>query len=467
MASKVCRRCECKASGFVPHALVSRGGQARGATGRRCNNKVQSKKKGPIDKEGCTPRSLPNDSFLPATTFGKIFKLWDQTAVETIRRALNCTSQVGTFLSREKFGPASKATVFLGDASVLLRTVRTWSRAFAPSISDRRWTRHKNRDNLAIVRIQSRRTQTRPDALNDSQVACFYSFMYGESLSSRTELTDTRLQRGSENRISPRTREPEIQDAEKPRPSKKRKPALGLSSFARSMSLPGGAPSPDEVERPLNARSTSPTATRKARGLAFPPPLSFEPSSQLHSTSDALSTVPSGAADITSPPHSAGRPRPSPLTPDRQYQRSPLSPMDSATRPTSTWNGQSRSVSDTREHAADGVNEMSRGHRVGKLSQSTSSVSLSGRPRNAQSILGYSSVAKRGGLSPGRLARNDAIASSGGGGGLASATAAASGVNSSSRYLLTVIPPSHLPHDPPHPRTNPQCSGYGPPEHFK
>lgn len=35
------------------------------------------------------------------------------------------------------------------------------------------------------------------------------------------------------------------------------------------------------------------------------------------------------------------------------------------------------------------------------------------------------------------------------------------------RYLLTVIPPEHLPHDPPHPRTNPQCSGYGPPKHFR
>ncbi|KAM0788836.1 hypothetical protein ACM66B_002922 [Microbotryomycetes sp. NB124-2] len=35
------------------------------------------------------------------------------------------------------------------------------------------------------------------------------------------------------------------------------------------------------------------------------------------------------------------------------------------------------------------------------------------------------------------------------------------------KYLLTVIPPSHLPHDPPHPKSNPNCSGYGPPEHFK
>ncbi|GAA5869418.1 hypothetical protein JCM3774_001448 [Rhodotorula dairenensis] len=36
-----------------------------------------------------------------------------------------------------------------------------------------------------------------------------------------------------------------------------------------------------------------------------------------------------------------------------------------------------------------------------------------------------------------------------------------------SRFLLTVVPPTHLPHDPPHPRANPQASGYGPPEHFR
>lgn len=44
---------------------------------------------------------------------------------------------------------------------------------------------------------------------------------------------------------------------------------------------------------------------------------------------------------------------------------------------------------------------------------------------------------------------------------------AGAGSMASSRYLLTVIPPSHLPHDPPHPKSNPNCSGYGPPEHFR
>lgn len=36
-----------------------------------------------------------------------------------------------------------------------------------------------------------------------------------------------------------------------------------------------------------------------------------------------------------------------------------------------------------------------------------------------------------------------------------------------SRHLITVIPPNTLPHDPPHPRANPQASGYGTPENFK
>lgn len=36
-----------------------------------------------------------------------------------------------------------------------------------------------------------------------------------------------------------------------------------------------------------------------------------------------------------------------------------------------------------------------------------------------------------------------------------------------SQFLLTVVPPSHLPHDPPHPRTSNLCSGYGPPDKFR
>lgn len=36
-----------------------------------------------------------------------------------------------------------------------------------------------------------------------------------------------------------------------------------------------------------------------------------------------------------------------------------------------------------------------------------------------------------------------------------------------SRFLVTVLPPAYLPHDPPHPRTSTLCSGYGPPSKFR
>lgn len=236
------------------------------------------------------------------------------------------------------------------------------------------------------------------------------------------------------------------------------------------MSVAAIESSPTQPGNSTNARAGSPTATRKARGLPFPPPLSFEPSlaqQRLETSSEIPST---GVSNLTSPPSTtSSQSRSSPLTPDRPFrvggQRSPLSPMDSATRPTPNWNGQGRSVSDGKDHNMEGGAEQARGQKIGKLSQSTSSASLSGRPRNAQSVLGYSSMAKKG-LSPGRPARNEGLSVSGGGG-VSVSPAASQGANSSSRYLLTVIPPSHLPHDPPHPRTNPQCSGYGPPEHFK
>jgi len=211
------------------------------------------------------------------------------------------------------------------------------------------------------------------------------------------------------------------------------------------------------------ARAGSPTAARKAQGKPTPPPLSFEPSL---TSSDAL---PSGITNLTSPPYSApSKQRHSPFTPDRPSpstrsraaQRSPLSPMDSQTRSTAGWNGSRRLASDGNDknsEGSDGYRSVEGVNRLGKLPASASS---SGRPRNAQSVLGYSSLAKKG-LSPGRVSKSEGLS-----GGVA-VSPAPQGANNSSRYLLTVIPPSHLPHDPPHPRTNPQCSGYGPPEHFK
>jgi len=39
--------------------------------------------------------------------------------------------------------------------------------------------------------------------------------------------------------------------------------------------------------------------------------------------------------------------------------------------------------------------------------------------------------------------------------------------SSPSRHLITILPPAFLPHDPPHPRTSPFASGYGPPQNFR
>lgn len=43
---------------------------------------------------------------------------------------------------------------------------------------------------------------------------------------------------------------------------------------------------------------------------------------------------------------------------------------------------------------------------------------------------------------------------------------ASSTSRNASQFLITVIPPGHLPHDPPHPRTSPFCSGYSTPDKF-
>ncbi|BGP35521.1 hypothetical protein JCM10296v2_007359 [Rhodotorula toruloides] len=97
-------------------------------------------------------------------------------------------------------------------------------------------------------------------------------------------------------------------------------------------------------------------------------------------------------------------------------------------------------------------------------------------PQLSRSILGYTSStrsttgspyrrrATTSGLGSGR--RSEPVAPLAlSGAGQSSATQPPAGA--SSRFLLTVVPPGHLPHDPPHPRSNPSASGYGPPEHFR
>ncbi|GAA6062447.1 hypothetical protein JCM10212_003321 [Sporobolomyces blumeae] len=97
------------------------------------------------------------------------------------------------------------------------------------------------------------------------------------------------------------------------------------------------------------------------------------------------------------------------------------------------------------------------------LPPSTSSASLSNPRRHAPAPLAFGAASTRRRVSPSAASNRDGHGPGPGG----SASAGLAEPFPASRYLLTVVPPSHLPHDPPHPRTNPQCSGYGPPEHFR
>ncbi|KAK4702728.1 hypothetical protein P7C70_g3490, partial [Phenoliferia sp. Uapishka_3] len=92
-----------------------------------------------------------------------------------------------------------------------------------------------------------------------------------------------------------------------------------------------------------------------------------------------------------------------------------------------------------------------------RYAASTSSAPGSGRSagRTSSGGLPYSSFAR--GTSPGGRSNTGRFS-------LAPPPAAGSGA---SQFLLTVVPPMHLPHDPPHPRTSTACSGYGPPENFR
>ncbi|GAA5911675.1 hypothetical protein JCM5296_005870 [Sporobolomyces johnsonii] len=222
--------------------------------------------------------------------------------------------------------------------------------------------------------------------------------------------------------------------------------------------------------RPRTA-SNSPTANRLASGRPVPRPLEFPKPTALNCDSPSPSLDDLASPRSASYSHSQSGRTP-PLTPDRDLasagrangtRRFP-SAMSSAARAAAWSTGEKgmRAVSDTKEEpASTSMFARSGGQRsssAAKISHSASSASLSGRPRTSQSVLGYSS-AFRGPPSPLRSARSEIA------GGVA--VSPAPGMGNSTRYLLTVIPPAHLPHDPPHPRTNPQCSGYGPPEHFR
>ncbi|GAA5823529.1 hypothetical protein JCM11251_000668 [Rhodosporidiobolus azoricus] len=232
------------------------------------------------------------------------------------------------------------------------------------------------------------------------------------------------------------------------------------------------SPPPSASTSQLPTRA-SPTQSRLAAGRPVPLPLDFGKQDMPDLDSPTCT-----ADDYTSPRAIQSGSR-SPMTPDRgvggragegggsgRKERVAAEVSSEGARAVS-WNSQGgaqqllRSTSTTIYHPEPSTSSS----RVpssssSRLPPSTSSASLTGRSRQT---LGYTSSLRRTG-SPVRAAaggRNDPAAP------LVPSATNSPAMGSSSRFLLTVVPPSHLPHDPPHPRTNPLCSGYGPPEHFR
>ncbi|GAA5915338.1 hypothetical protein JCM8208_001702 [Rhodotorula glutinis] len=256
----------------------------------------------------------------------------------------------------------------------------------------------------------------------------------------------------------------------------------------------------DPVLSPPPRPHGSPTANRLALGRAVPRPLDLAGSSATSyssttpSTSSASTSSPSAAPDsLVSPRAQLG----SPATPDRAAPGlagpNPSSsrrfaesdnvhpPRAHAHAPSPTSSAALASLASPPASARPSTSTLpspvagyAARRASGKLPASASTTSIGGR-----SVLGYTSAARRTG-SPSRGAGGAHAASmsasggpgaagagAGAGAGGAGASGSGTGTTSSSRFLLTVVPPEHLPHDPPHPRTNPACSGYGPPEHFR
>ncbi|GAA5870008.1 hypothetical protein JCM8547_001439 [Rhodosporidiobolus lusitaniae] len=228
----------------------------------------------------------------------------------------------------------------------------------------------------------------------------------------------------------------------------------------------------------------SPSALRLASGRAVPLPLdldSFKSTPLVFDDSPPLTLDDQHPHPPARPPRSTAR---SPMTPDRggQLGASQRSASGSGAAAGGQAGGSARKdrtgaarnteappTSFSSSSSSTKLPLSSSSHRL-PPSQSSASLSHSARPARTPSVLGYTSSSRRNG-SPtrgggqGQGGRSDQLApppltaTSNGAGG--------AGMGSSSRFLLTVVPPSHLPHDPPHPRTGPSCSGYGPPEHFR
>ncbi|BGP43626.1 hypothetical protein JCM10450v2_007800 [Rhodotorula kratochvilovae] len=239
--------------------------------------------------------------------------------------------------------------------------------------------------------------------------------------------------------------------------------------------------------RTLPSPRGSPTANRIALGRPVPLPLNL--AMQLEGSTAAHSAKSSASLDFDSPPPTAADelaspsvPADSPTTPDPAAGAIPsegAQELEEVAQEEEEKAGPSMVVQEGAAAPAGAPEPSSSSsplpaHRLtssfstvappyatrrasSKLPASASTTSL-----GARTVLGYTSSTRRA-ASPFRSGSGASTAPP-----LTPASAsAASGMASSSRFLLTVVPPGHLPHDPPHPRTNPQCSGYGPPEHFR
>lgn len=207
---------------------------------------------------------------------------------------------------------------------------------------------------------------------------------------------------------------------------------------------------------------SSPTARRQAAGRAHPAPLelSLSPKTRDASRSPHANSPPRSKDGSLSPSMLSSTP---PITPTRKTPTTASSlgednsaKQDRIFRPNgrgaagmdSISNVQSPASTAERAAAASG-GPTGRSQRAASFAPSSTNSSAQRRP----SIIGYNVSRRTSSF------QQQAAAGSGGGGG--------GGAMTNTRFLLTVVPPSHLPHDPPHPKSNPNCSGYGPPEHFK
>lgn len=236
------------------------------------------------------------------------------------------------------------------------------------------------------------------------------------------------------------------------------------------MQAPASPPPPR-----AHPQGSSPTASRIASGRPVPLPLDLAAEERSAVSSDnAISAASSYNSSPATGSSSLISPEPqldSPTTPEASASAQNAASADAGDggKSQGPWSGQEAASSTpgpslpasppAARPSTTTFPSPSAGHTArrpsNKLPSSASTNSLGGR-----SVLGYTVSSRRTG---GAASTTPLPATAGAGAG----AALQSGSTSSSRFLLTVVPPEHLPHDPPHPRANPQCSGYGPPEHFR